>query len=347
MQSVGRRGVPEHTSGSGCWFPTQRDVEAFKKGKRLCRHLCQERGRHTQACFFGSPRHLLLVPPWPSKLRDGRQRAHVLLRFRGLERHAAPKARTRLRRRGSSASDRRRSQRRRQVRCATGFPPPFPHASRKTVILTSFRLWVTSVGPSHHLLRQMWSSVLETCGRAVPQLQRISRLNLATPQIEVGAVSKQMLPGWTVEHVRRPTGRGDDLCGAVGILRGGARPLWTQPHPKKQRVAPQAAVLEHWERFAEAIHNRGPGIAALGPGSARFAGGVRAQRSAGDKACFQGRGFSCSQSSKHGPSQTLAIASDEEAVPHNIWNSLLSAMAHFHMRDAPAGLCLQRRKWAR
>ena len=36
---------------------TQRDVEAgctshlFKRGKRLCRHLCQERDRHTQACF--------------------------------------------------------------------------------------------------------------------------------------------------------------------------------------------------------------------------------------------------------------------------------------------------------
>ena len=69
---------------------------------------------------------------------------------------------------------------------------------------TRFRLWVTSVGPCHHFLRQMWSSVLGTCGRAVPQLHRNSwRAILATPQIGATTLVAQLDEVAVLEHWAR------------------------------------------------------------------------------------------------------------------------------------------------
>ena len=110
-----------------------------------------------------------------------------------------------------------------------------------------------ALGPCHYLLRQMWSGVLGTRGRALPQLQRISWWpDLAAAQIEVGAVSKQTLP-WFGARASAHPGRSDDFGSAVGILRGGFGPNSDGAvHTQEATSAPQAAGLDHWERIAEA-----------------------------------------------------------------------------------------------
>ena len=64
-------------------------------------------------------------------------------------------------------------------------------------------------------------------------------------------------PGWTVEHVRRPTQ--DEAATLVAQLEsceaGLGRTVMGPTTPKKQRVAPQAAVLAHWERVGEFADN--------------------------------------------------------------------------------------------
>ena len=66
---------------------------------------------------------------------------------------------------------------------------------------TSFRFCGSGAGECHHLLRQMWSGVQGTGGCAVPQLHRTSQLR----KLRSGLFPNKRYPGWTVEHVRRPT----------------------------------------------------------------------------------------------------------------------------------------------
>ena len=60
-----------------------------------------------------------------------------------------------------------------------------------------------------------------------------------------------------MEHVRRPTL--DEATTLVAQLEsceaGLGRMVMGPTTPKKQRAAPQAAVLAHWERVGEAIDN--------------------------------------------------------------------------------------------
>ena len=97
-------------------------------------------------------------------------------------------------------------------------------------------------------------------------------------------------PGWTVEHVRRPTL--DEATTLVAQLEsceaGLGRTVMGPTTPKKQRVAPQAAVLAHWERVGEFADNEKPRDAAFRPAAVEVVGGVWAQRSVGVKAHPQG-----------------------------------------------------------
>ena len=81
--------------------------------------------------------------------------------------------------------------------------------------------------------------------------------SVAAAQIEVWAFSNKRHPGWTVEHVRRPTL--DEAATLVAQLEsceaGLGRMVMGPTTPKKQRVAPQAAVLAHWGSVGEATDN--------------------------------------------------------------------------------------------
>ena len=86
----------------------------------------------------------------------------------------------------------------------------------------SFRSWEQSVAQTRHHLRQIWGSVLGTCGRAVSQPPGASWRAVIAAQLEVLGVSKQT-PSWLDSGGRSTTipGRGNNAGGTTGILRGG------------------------------------------------------------------------------------------------------------------------------
>ena len=238
----------------------------------------QRKGPTHTSLLFESPRQPLPVLSWPSKRRGGRPRPTSCSgsgvgttpgqprQERGLGLHG----------RGSSASAR-RARLRLLVMCATGFLPPHTLLARPTHVQraqlaggTSFRFWGLGVGPCHHLLRQMWSGVQGTSGRAVPQLQRISwRSNIAAPQIEVLAVSKQTLP-WLDGGARASAhpGRGNNFGGAAGILQGGSGPnRHGALHTQDATCCPAGSGTGTLGAHCRGGHNRGP--AAMGPGGGR------------------------------------------------------------------------------
>ena len=197
-QGLGSRGPPAHMSGAGFLAPTTRSGQSrsratphsakwklgalptLSKGETISQMSLQRREQTHTNLPFGLPKHSLLVPPWPSKRRGGQQRPT------SCSGSGAGTTRRRLRQdqgrdrqeQGQSASDARWRRCQPQVRHPIGLLPSFPRASRKTVTSTHARSegtacsWGESVGPSHHLLSQMWSSVPGRGGRAVPQLPR-------------------------------------------------------------------------------------------------------------------------------------------------------------------------------
>ena len=108
-------------------------------------------------------------------------------------------------------------------------------------------------------------------------------------KLRSGLFPNQRHPGWTVEHVRRPTL--DEATTLVAQLEsceaGLGRMVMGPTTPKKQRVAPQAAVLALGKR-RRGYRQREPGAAAFRPWAFEFIGGVWAQRSVGVKAHPQG-----------------------------------------------------------
>ena len=204
---------------------TQRDVEAgaqfplVQKEKRLCRHFCQERSRHTQACFFGSPKQLLHVPPWPSKLRDGRQRPTSCSGSGAGATPGLPRQERGLglRAQGSSASHRRRSQRRLQV--CDWLPPIVPsrfsqysHLDPRTFRGHSLQLGRVFDSGGRALDRAI--IFCAKCGAAYwERADALCRSCSGIPggqtlqihKLRSGLFPNKRCPGWTVEHVRRPT----------------------------------------------------------------------------------------------------------------------------------------------
>ena len=81
------------------------------------------------------------------------------------------------------------------------------------------------------------------------QVSRASQLR----KLRSGLFPNRRYPGWTVERVRRPTL--DEAATLVAQLEsceaGLGRTVMGPTTPKKQRVAPQATVLAHWERVGE------------------------------------------------------------------------------------------------
>ena len=209
---------------------------------------------------------------------------------------------------------------------------------------TTFRFWGSGVRPYQHLLRQMWSGVLGTGGRAVPQLHRNSwRANLAAAQIGSGLFPNKRYPGWTVEHVRRPTlDEANTLVAQKESCEAGlGRTVMGPTTP----AAPQAALLAQWERIAEAAttedltlqrfdHGRPGLLAALGStiswwqsllSRLRVLVLARQTECVGNTHVFP-TVFGARPKRDFGTMCTVGYDgssdSDEEAELHNVWNPL-------------------------
>ena len=241
---------------------TERDVEAGRNS-----HLCK-RGNDLADPFAkkGAGTHKTVVA-WASLAKQAARwaaEAHVLLGFRGWNdtRAAVQRARTR--------PPRARLKRKRRSDIAAPMSgqvcdwlsPVVPSRALSEGTACKwdeFSIWGPSVGQCHHLLRQMRGSVLGACGRVMPQLQRNPRGRTShLRKLRSGLFPNKRYPGWTVEHVRRPTL--DEAATLVAQLEsceaGLGRMVMGPTTPKKQRAAPQAAVLAHWGSVGEATDNQ-------------------------------------------------------------------------------------------
>ena len=108
-------------------------------------------------------------------------------------------------------------------------------------------------------------------------------------KLRSGLFPKKRYLGWTVEHVRRPTlDEATTLVAPAGILRGGSgRTVVGPTTPKKQRAAPQAAVLAYWERTAEEATTEDLAVQRRDQGRPSLLAAYGLKRSAGVKACLQ------------------------------------------------------------
>ena len=175
VQSFGCSGPPSTRLEQASGFPRRGHTVKVKGHATL---------RDAESLLFGSPRQLLLVLPWPSKRRGGRQRPTFsrFAQIQGLGRHQGCSDKTT----GTAAASGAQAQAEGDC-CPSyrsgirqGFLPSFLHASRKTVISTHARSegaacsWdeFSTLGvellTTHHLQRQMWGSALGAGGRAVP-----------------------------------------------------------------------------------------------------------------------------------------------------------------------------------
>ena len=251
---------------------TQRDVEAgrtshlFKRGNDYA-DIFAKRGADTHKPAFRVAKAFAACASLAKQAARWAAEAHVLLRFRGWNdtRAAAPRSRVRPPR--ARLKRRREMPRRLQVRSLTGFPPTFPSTflarqsprpsfvqRAQLAIGTNFRCGRPSFGQRHHFLRQVWSCLLGAGDALCRHCSnfpggRTSQLR----KLRSGLFPNKRYPGWTVEHVRRPTL--DEATTLVAQLEsceaGLGRTVMGPTTPKTQRVAPQAAMLAHWERVGD------------------------------------------------------------------------------------------------
>ena len=294
---------------------------------------------HT-SLLFESPRQSLPVLPWPSKRHVGRPKRTFCSgsgggMTPGLLCHDHGDG---PRERDSSERRRRTMLRRLQVRFLTGFLPSSPYVSRKTVTSTlalsegtarnwdAFRCGRPSFGQRHHLLRQVWSCILGACGRSCRQCSefpggRTSQLR----KLRSGLFPNKRYPGWTVEHVRRPTlDEAATFGGRAGILRGWLGSHGHRAHhTQKATGGPSGSGACTLGKSRRGCRQRKPRAAAVRPTAVEVVGGVWTQRSVGVKARPQDFGVLCAVGCDGSSS------SESEAEPYNIWNELLAALVHF------------------
>ena len=204
------------------------------------------KGQTHTSLLFGSP-----VPPWPSKQRDGRPRP-TSLSFNDA-RAARPRARTR--------PPRARLKRKREKEIAAPAAPALGQVCD----------WISPIVPSRfsqdsHLDPRTFGGhslqlgrVFDSGGRALDRAivfcakrgavcwERADALCRSCSEIPGGRTSQlhklrsglfpnKRCPGWTVEHVRRPTL--DEVTTLVTNLAGlvRAEPLFGRPHPKSNAL---------------------------------------------------------------------------------------------------------------
>ena len=284
---------------------TQRDVEAgrtshlFKRGND-CADTFAKKGADTQNSAFRVAKTVVACASLAKQAARWAAEAHVLLRFRGWDdtRAAAPRSRVRPPR-----ARLRRKRDKETAAPATGQVSDWlspivrsrfsrgSHLDPRTFKGYSLQLGrvFDSVGRALDLAiifcakcgAVYWERADTLCRSCcgIPG-GRTSQLR----KLRSGLFPNKRYLGWTVEDVRGPSL--DEATTLVAQLEsceaGLGRIVMGPTAHQKQRVAPQAA---RWNigNTSPRWPSRGLGLAALGPGSAGFAGGVRARRSAGGK----------------------------------------------------------------
>ena len=296
--------APEHVSGTGFWFPTTRsrrsrsrvmrqsatwrrgELPTCAKGKRVCRHLRQERGRHTQTCFSSrQDSRCVCFPGQASGTMGGRGARSA--QVQGLERHQGPQRDhgQGQRERDSSASDRRRLLRRLLGQVCDWLSPSFPTRFSQDSHLDprTFRGHSLQLGRVFDSGGRALDNAIIFCAKCgAVYWERADALCRSCSEIPGGRTSQlrklrsglfpnKRYPGWTVEHVRRPTL--DEATTLVAQLEsceaGLGRTVMGPTTPKKQRAAPQAVVLAHWEHVGEAVDNENLALQLFGQGRSR------------------------------------------------------------------------------
>ena len=393
-------GVPEHTSGTGFCFShdevravkvkghaTERDVEAgrtfplVQKGKRLCQTTSQKKCADTHKPAFRVAKTVVACASLAKQAARWAAEAHVLLRFRGWS-----DTRTSLRHDhrdhghdrhvgDSSASGAKRLQRRRRVRCATGFLSVVPTRFSQDSYLDPRTFRGHSLQFSM-LEAELWttpSSFAPSVERSTGSVRMLSARQCSEfPAGRASQLRKLRSGPWLDSRTLSSphSGRGYCFGGSAGILRG-----WFGQnghgayHPKKATGGSAGSGASGLGTCRRGYRQREPSAAAFRPEVVEFMGGVWAQRSVGDKARPQGWRCSpltrqadlathpCSLFCSPRPRRDIGVmcavggdgssSSEYEADPYNIWNVLLAALVHFpHWRGAAAaayvgrgGLC--------
>ena len=267
---------------------TERDVQAahfpsVQKEKRLCRHFCKERDRHTHKPAFRVAKTVVACASLAKQAALWAAEAHVLLRFRGWNdtRVAAARPRARLPRASAALAS---------GQVCDSLSPIVPTRFSKDSLLDprTFR------GHSLQLGR-----VFDSGGRALDRAiifcaicgavywERADAVCHSCSELPEGRTSQlrklrsglfpnKRYPGWTVEH---HPGRGDYFGGAAGILRRGFGPNhYGSLHFQEATCGPAGSATGIHGTHCRGGHNGEPGAAALGPGAAEFTGGVWAPR---------------------------------------------------------------------
>ena len=235
-----RRGSGQSRSRSWAHFPL------VQKEKRLCRYLCEERGRQDiHKAAFRVAQTVVACASLAKQAARWASEAHVLLRFRSWNdtRAVAPRARdTALRGRGSSASAR---------ESAAGFRSgerlAFSHRSHTLLVRQSSR-------PKHAQRAQLAGLVEHS------QLRKLRSW----------LFPNRRYPGWMVEHERCPTlDEATTLVAQLESLRGGSGPnRYGAHHTREATCCPTGSGAGTLGTHCRGGHNRGLGAAALGPWTA-------------------------------------------------------------------------------
>ena len=282
-------GAVEHTSGTGFWFPTTRSGQSrsratprsatwrrsalptCSKGETTMQTPLPRKEQTHRSLLFGSPRQSLLVSPWPSKRRGGQQSPRFA-QVQGLERHQGCRSETTGKATASKTQAHEAGERCGGFR--SGVRLAFSHRSltlfarqssrpshvqrAQLAVGTSFRFWGRALDRAIIFCAEcgpvFWERADALC-RSCSELPggRTSQLR----KLRSGLFPNKRYPGWTVEHVRRPTlDEATPLVAQVESCEAGlGRTVMGPTTPKTQRAAPQAAALAHWERAAEAAMN--------------------------------------------------------------------------------------------
>ena len=283
-------GVPEHTSGTGFWFPTTRSgrsrsrvkrqsatwrrgaLPPCAKGEMTLQTPSPRKGQtHTQACFSRRQDSRCVCFPGQASGTMGGRGARFA-QVQGLDnRAAAPRSgvrppRARLKRKlhkeiAAPASG--------QV--CDWLSPVVPtrvsqdrHLDPRTFgghSLQLGRVFDSGGGALDNAIifcakcGAVYSKRADALCRSCCGIPggRTSQLR----KLRSGLFPNKGYPPWTVEHVRRPTL--DEATTQVAKLEsceaGSGRIVMGPTTPKKQRAAPQAAVQAHWERVGGAVDN--------------------------------------------------------------------------------------------
>ena len=332
----------------------QRDVEAgrtshlCKKGNDLADTFAKKGQTHT-SLLFESPRHLLPVLPWPSKRHVGRPKRTFCSAAAPRSRVRPPRARVnRKEEKGTAAPA--------AGQVSDWLSPMFPSRFSQDSHLDprSFRGHSLQLGRVFDAGGRALDNAIIFCAKCgAVYWERADALCRQCSEFPGGRASQlrklrsglfpnERYPGWTVEHVRRPTL--DEAATLVAQLEsceaGLGRTVMGPTTPKKQRVAPQAAVLTHWERVGEFAKTLRCSVSTSGG------------RSCGRRIKAHPQGWQCSLSQARliwqyksvsivcpaRPKRDFGVmcavgcdgssSSESEAEPHNIWNALLAALVH-------------------